>query len=214
VSWEDRILSFHLSLALFTLSVLLFFLVQLLAMIPWGLIWEWTLRSAGLAALGPHMYIVGRRYRADAREELRKAREFASGSKAQRREILEKLRRQLYDEAVGKLEAQTIQAEGTQQPEGTRATATCGLCRWLWCQCVGGGSRNQEAEGPAPSQRYTEGGVQKSSHTGCYHLIVQPRPTAGKLRTRFVPDRLRSYAYPLHPAEDRPPTAHDGGFQA
>ena len=68
---------------------------QLLTMIPWGLIWEWTLRLAGLAALGPHMYIVGRRYRADAREELRKAREFASASKAQRRETLESLRRQV-----------------------------------------------------------------------------------------------------------------------
>ena len=38
-----------------------------------------------------------------------------------------------------------------------------------------------------------------------FTMLVRPRPTAGRLRTRFRAVRSRSYASPLYPNEDRPP---------
>ena len=59
------------------------------------------------------------------------------------------------------------------------------------------------------TRSHTEGEVVR--HELYYHLLVRPRPVAGKMRFRCLPDRLRSRSYPLHPSEDRPALAEDVG---
>ena len=49
------------------------------------------------------------------------------------------------------------------------------------------------------------GGLGDVGVRGYLHFLVRPRPNATHLRFRFTPDLQRSRAYPLHPAEDRPP---------
>ena len=51
------------------------------------------------------------------------------------------------------------------------------------------------------TRSHTEGEVVR--HELYYHLLVRPRPVAGKMRFRCLPDRLRSRSYPLHPTRRR-----------
>ena len=71
VTWDDPLLSFQLTFALGIVTGGTFLLGELLMLLPWGHIFEWTFRLLGAAAFGPHMYWLGKQYRADARAAAR-----------------------------------------------------------------------------------------------------------------------------------------------
>lgn len=79
---------FTLFLAVVTTT--LFFCGELLALLPWGLIWEWTFRLVGIAAFGPHMIWVGKAIREEQARYDQERKEYAKGSKKVRKDILDK----------------------------------------------------------------------------------------------------------------------------
>ena len=87
----------------------------------------------------------------------------------------------------------------------------CGslLCLPSWWPCAGVCAGWLCAEQQEARASRLSDGAHRMSQSGYHHLIVQPRPTHGKLRVRFTPDRSRSYARPMHPAEDRPLVAEE-----
>ena len=93
VSWDDNVLSFQLTLALVVCVIVLFLFGELLALFPWGLIWEITFRIAGAAALGPHMIYVGRNFRAEQQEYARRQAEYREGNAATRKAIIDEFRK-------------------------------------------------------------------------------------------------------------------------
>merc|ERR1711965_174726 len=64
VSWDDRMLTFQLCIALAALSLVALALGVVLMYVPWARVFEWTFRLVGALLFGPHMIWVGRRVRA------------------------------------------------------------------------------------------------------------------------------------------------------
>ena len=93
LTWEDRILSFLLCIALTITCVVTFFAGELLMLIPWGVVFEWTFRLLGVAAFGPHMYWVGIQYRIEVKAYREEVRLFDHGTRAQRKAIVDKYRK-------------------------------------------------------------------------------------------------------------------------
>ena len=72
--------------------------------LPWPSVFEWLFRLLGLALLGPHMYLVGKRYRAKKAAALARAREFDAADVATRRRILGEHKDRMLLEARRKLD--------------------------------------------------------------------------------------------------------------
>ena len=60
IAWDDPAFSLLISLILATVASVLALAAWLLHLLPWSLIIEWLIRLLGAAALGPHMYWVGK----------------------------------------------------------------------------------------------------------------------------------------------------------
>ena len=102
VNWDDRFLTLALTLALLVSAIALALLGCALALLPWGLIVEWTCRLAALAAFGPHMLAIGDRAEADARRRHEESIAFEEADAAGRARILEEHYQRLYEERLAR----------------------------------------------------------------------------------------------------------------
>jgi len=156
-------------------------------------------RFIAIATFGPHMLFVGERFRKKAREERKEVREFAEATRARRKEILAEHKKRMLEEAQEKKLA--MEAWEDSGADGGKRDVVC--CRfvpsWLRCSLI-----EQCCETVDPNNHATEHAGYRLSHSGYHHLLVQPRPTAARLRVRFTPDRTRSSARPMNAAEKRP----------
>ena len=87
-------------------------------------------------------------------------------------------------------------------PKAAQLISPCNKSGNSGDEAVGGEAVGGEAAGSAS--------VTKKGRAPVFHLLVRQAPNAAHLRFRFRPDVERSQAYPLFPAEDRPPTAAEG----
>lgn len=175
-NWEDRILSFQLLLALSFLVCVSVLLGEALSLIPWHLVLEIVVRLLGVALLGPHMYFLGRQFRAQQRERDEREREYAHASKAERRAIRERHRAEIAREIGERFEREMGQRELSEAEELADLLSQAGSER----------------------RSISRGNVK------LYHLLLRTRPNASHLRFRITPNKRRSCAYPLYPSEDRP----------
>ena len=203
LTWDDPILSLQLCMAVLVVTILFLILGIAAAAVPWGLVWEWTFRLLGAAALGPHMYWIGGEYRGKQARRQAEADEFARADPKRRKEILAVHRQRLRQEAIEKLDRSTSSARVEAQIEVPADPSTSP------------GAQGDEPDRPAPAvfpseRQPSKIGPQRVSTRSLirsykfYTLLTRPTPTASHLRHRFRPEASRSYAYPLYPSEDRP----------
>ncbi len=177
LSWDDRILSFQLSVVLASMVLLTFFLGELLMLLPWGRLFEGIFRLIGLALFGPHMYYLGQGWRRQAKEREKEEREFAAMGPKEKKEKLELKRQEVYQEVFARFQKEMGERAPTETEELERTV------------------------GPP----LTRTSITSGEEVKLCHLLVRTRPNAAHLRFRTSPDRRRSLAYALHPSEDRPP---------
>ena len=119
LTWDDRALSFFATALVSLLLVVCVGVAELLMLVPWGLVFEWSFRLLGAAALGPHMALVGRRFRREARAWQAKRQQFADASKGEQRAILAAHRAEMVEEARARLRAET----GEDEPDDDETAA-------------------------------------------------------------------------------------------
>lgn len=105
VRWEDRVLTFQVASILLLITVFFLVLGLVNVHLPWGAILEWTLRLIGAAILGPHMYFLGKRYRARQAAFKARSKAFDEADNATRRSTLDEIREELRVAARKRLDA-------------------------------------------------------------------------------------------------------------
>ena len=93
LSWRDRLVTLHVTIAFVILSIALTGIGLLLALLPWGVIFEWIFRAVGIAAFGPHMIWVCRSYCLRWHQFQEQSKAFDEGDHATRAAMLEEHRR-------------------------------------------------------------------------------------------------------------------------
>lgn len=182
------VFTFVLCVTLLTLTIVLFEFGSLLMVLPWAFLFEWCFRILGAAALGPHMYWVGKHWRADATARQKENEAFEQADAKSRKAILARHREALLEEA----------REQMQRDAG-------GMLDWLQTDALNeAGSRDESRHGQMDG---VDGEARTTrmlfDDTHFHTLLVRPQLNAGALRHRFRPDFSRSHAYPSFPSEDR-----------
>ena len=210
-TWDDKILSFQLGLALVVCVVVLFFFGELLMLVPWGLVWECLFRLLGAAAFGPHMYWFGKEFRAEQLKYEAQRAAYATGDRATRKAIMAEHKAAWTAEVRERFELEMGELPPSEEEELAALLATADSIS----SASAADNNNDSADGTAPAAAAGTGTGAPSSASAAaavpgkrvvyYHMLVRPRPNAGALRFRILPHRSRSRCYPLRPAEDRPP---------
>ena len=181
---------------------------SLLLLVPWGAVFEWTMRLGGLAVLGPHMYWIGKHIKAESAAFDLESAAFDSATPRERRQTLATHRERMKQEAIERLHVQTKTKEGLTAAIGPDG-APMPMEDDTDDADEAASSRSSESPASKKARLQLQMQYEKSTRTmlkeqSYYTLLVRPRPTAGTLRSRFRADLQRSHAYPLFPAEDRP----------
>ena len=201
--WEDRYVTALLFGALWCAVLVLAQLV------PWPLVLHWGTRAAGFAALGPHMFFVGKyldkkRAAADALEK-----EYRAADNAGKRLMLEAVAAAAEADASKKLEKAKA-AYATEPrvvlrpPVHSRPRATLTRCRPV--------PRCRHAKTRSKAQKLADAWLEEHA-ASMSTLINRPTRIPGRWRFRSLPILSRSTAYyPLPPTERPPLTALPGGY--
>ena len=227
--WDDPILTLELCLGLVVACLLLIGLCYLITLMQWAHVFEVAMRLLGVLVFGPHMLYRGREFFAARTLLDAEARAFAQGGAVERRAILAAHRQRIRQEAMQRLAEETASWGGHQESQAPRSARSDDARREGDDEAhlqhhAGAGTASRESEPeeevsaaevpglhslPAHIVRrqLTQGHVIK--HASYHHLLIRPRPVAGKMRVRCEADWHRSRTYLLHPAEDRPPPLSD-----
>jgi len=79
VTWDDRLLSFQITIGLAVSAALLAVVGRLLESLPWGRLFELFFRLLGVFVFGPHMWLIGRHVRERWAEFVAKSEVYRTG---------------------------------------------------------------------------------------------------------------------------------------